>query len=122
MSAAAVLPELRGWVDARLRKLTPPFLAEGRDMGSTVFPQAEYKFYLYASPRVRAERRVLERTQDLESVEAALGSDYSEANVKRATENAVDPGLLLGDRFASAEYRAHLAGVFTQRAIAQATA
>ncbi len=58
----------------------------------------------------------------LESVEAALGSDYSEANVKRATENAVDPGLLLGDRFASAEYRAHLAGVFTQRAIAQATA
>ena len=58
----------------------------------------------------------------LESVEAALGSDYSEQNVKRATENAVDPGLLLGDRFASAEYRAHLAGVFTQRAIAQATA
>ena len=58
----------------------------------------------------------------LEKVEAALGSDYSEANVKRATENAVDPGLLLGDRFASAEYRAHLAGVFAQRAIAQATA
>jgi carbon-monoxide dehydrogenase medium subunit len=58
----------------------------------------------------------------LESVEAALGSDYSEANVQKATQNAVDPGLLLGDRFASAEYRAHLAGVFTQRAIAQATA
>lgn len=72
VSAAAVLPELRGWVDARLRKLTPPFLAEGRDMGSTVFPHADHKFYLYATPRVRAERRVLERQQDLESVEAAL--------------------------------------------------
>jgi len=72
VSAAAVLPELRGWVDAQLRAVKPPFLAEGRDMGSTVFPHAEYKFYLYASPRVRAERRVLERDQDVESVEAAL--------------------------------------------------
>ncbi len=72
VSAAAVLPELREWVDAQLRGLTPPFLAEGRDMGSAVFPEAEYKFYLDASPRVRAERRVKERQQDVESVEAAL--------------------------------------------------
>ncbi len=72
VSAAAVLPELRQWVNAQLRGLTPPFLAEGRDMGSTVFPNAEHKFYLYASPRVRAERRVRERQQDLDSVEAAL--------------------------------------------------
>ncbi len=72
VSAAAVLPELREWVNAQLRGLTPPFLAEGRDMGSAVFPQAEYKFYLDASPRVRAERRVKERQQDVASVEAAL--------------------------------------------------
>lgn len=72
VSAAAALPELRGWVDAQLRAVKPSFLAEGRDMGSTVFPQADHKFYLYASPRVRAERRVLERDQDVESVEAAL--------------------------------------------------
>lgn len=72
VSAAAVLPELRGWVNAQLRRLPPPFLAEGRDMGSTVFPQAEYKFYLHASPRVRAERRVRERQLDVDSVEAAL--------------------------------------------------
>ena len=58
----------------------------------------------------------------LSRVEQALGSDYSESNVAAATQNAVDAGDLLGDRFASAEYRAHLAGVFTQRAIAQATA
>jgi aerobic carbon-monoxide dehydrogenase medium subunit len=58
----------------------------------------------------------------LTRVEQALGSDYSEANVQQATQNAVDAGELLGDRFASAEYRAHLAGVFTRRAIAQAMA
>jgi CMP/dCMP kinase len=72
VSAAAVLPDLREWVNTQLRRLPPPFLAEGRDMGSTVFPEAEYKFYLHASPRVRAERRVRERQQDLDSVEAAL--------------------------------------------------
>jgi CMP/dCMP kinase len=72
VSAAAALPELREWVNTQLRRLPPPFLAEGRDMGSTVFPQAEYKFYLHASPRVRAERRVRERQQDVDSVEAAL--------------------------------------------------
>ncbi|WP_424950870.1 (d)CMP kinase [Deinococcus sp.] len=72
VSTVAALPELRDWVNAQLRALTPPFLAEGRDMGSTVFPQADHKFFLYASPRVRAGRRVLERDQSIESVEAAL--------------------------------------------------
>lgn len=30
---------------------------EGRDIGTVVFPDAEFKFYLEAEPRVRAERR-----------------------------------------------------------------
>ncbi|MFC4454644.1 (d)CMP kinase [Deinococcus sonorensis] len=72
VSAVAQLQPLREWVNDHLRQLPPPFVAEGRDMGTNVFPQAEYKFYLTASPRVRAERRVQERTADLESVEAAL--------------------------------------------------
>lgn len=33
---------------------------EGRDMGTTVFPKAEFKFFLTARPAVRAERRYLE--------------------------------------------------------------
>ncbi|MCJ7544836.1 MAG: (d)CMP kinase, partial [Phycisphaerae bacterium] len=33
------------------------FVTEGRDQGSVVFPEADVKFYLDASPRVRAERR-----------------------------------------------------------------
>ncbi len=32
-------------------------VAEGRDMGTVVFPQAEHKFYLDASPAERARRR-----------------------------------------------------------------
>jgi cytidylate kinase len=33
---------------------------EGRDMGTVIFPEAEVKFFLDASPRVRAERRYRE--------------------------------------------------------------
>jgi CMP/dCMP kinase len=36
-------------------------VAEGRDMGTVVFPEAEYKFFLTASPEIRAERRYKER-------------------------------------------------------------
>jgi CMP/dCMP kinase len=37
-----------------------PLVAEGRDMGSVIFPEAPFKFYLEASPRVRAKRRQLQ--------------------------------------------------------------
>ena len=72
VSAVAQLPEIREWVNDRLRALPPPFVAEGRDMGTAVFPQAEAKFFLTASARVRAQRRVHERQDDVDKVEAAL--------------------------------------------------
>lgn len=38
-----------------------PIVAEGRDVGSVVFPNARAKFFLTASPQARAKRRYLER-------------------------------------------------------------
>ncbi|EYB67378.1 cytidylate kinase [Deinococcus phoenicis] len=72
VSVVAALPEVRAWVDAQLRALPEPFVAEGRDMGTNVFPHADAKFYLTASPRVRAERRAQERPEDVPAIEAAL--------------------------------------------------
>ena len=72
VSRVAALPEVRAWVDAQLRALPEPFVAEGRDMGTNVFPHAGAKFYLTASPRVRAERRAKERPEDVPAIEAAL--------------------------------------------------
>jgi cytidylate kinase len=51
---------------------TGKIVAEGRDMGTVVFPQAAYKFFLDARPEVRAARRV--RQLQLRGVEA----DYLE--------------------------------------------
>ena len=45
---------------------------EGRDIGSVVFPDAEMKLYLTASPRVRAERRVEEAGGDVDEIERSI--------------------------------------------------
>lgn len=45
---------------------------EGRDIGSVVFPDAELKLFLTASPRVRAERRVAEAGGDVNEIEAQI--------------------------------------------------
>jgi cytidylate kinase len=45
---------------------------EGRDIGSVVFPNAELKLFLTASPRVRAERRVAEAGGDVDEMEASI--------------------------------------------------
>ena len=47
---------------------------EGRDIASVVFPDAELKLYLTASPRVRAERRVAEAGGDVDEMEAAIAA------------------------------------------------
>jgi cytidylate kinase len=47
---------------------------EGRDIGSVVFPDAELKLYLTASPRTRAERRVGEAGGDVDEIERAIAA------------------------------------------------
>lgn len=47
---------------------------EGRDIGSVVFPDAELKLYLTASPRTRANRRVAEAGGDVDEIEAAIAA------------------------------------------------
>ncbi|MEW6659488.1 MAG: (d)CMP kinase [Thermodesulfobacteriota bacterium] len=61
-SRVAVLPRVRSWVSAKLRywARNGGVVAEGRDLGTVVFPQAEVKFYLDAALETRAARRGLD--------------------------------------------------------------
>ena len=52
---AAVREALLGW--QRDYAKPPGLVADGRDMGSVVFPQAQVKIFLTASPEERAKRR-----------------------------------------------------------------
>ena len=58
-SKVAVLPRVREALLERQRayRRSPGLVADGRDMGSVVFPDAQAKVFLTASAEVRAERR-----------------------------------------------------------------
>lgn len=51
---------IRSWLVAEQRKMPKLgfILMEGRDIGTNVFPDAKYKFFLTASPEERARRRL----------------------------------------------------------------
>lgn len=58
-SIYAAIPEVRQALLARQRETRRPpgLVADGRDLGSVVFPDAVLKIFLTATPKVRAERR-----------------------------------------------------------------
>lgn len=59
-SKVAVVPELRAALLERQRAFAqaPGLVADGRDMATSIFPEAQAKIYLTASAESRAERRV----------------------------------------------------------------
>lgn len=58
-SKIAVFPRVREALLGRLRAFAKPpgLVADGRDMGTVVFPEARFKLYLEASAEERAKRR-----------------------------------------------------------------
>ena len=59
VSNYAKKPEIRKFVFDQLRKSAESnsLVVDGRDIGTVVFPDADFKFFLIAEPRIRAERR-----------------------------------------------------------------
>lgn len=59
-SKIAVFPEVREALLYRQRnfRVAPGLVADGRDMGTIVFPDAKLKIFLDAAPEARAERRM----------------------------------------------------------------
>ena len=59
-SKVAVIPELRAALLARQHAFAqaPGLVADGRDMATAIFPEAQAKIYLTASAQSRAQRRV----------------------------------------------------------------
>lgn len=92
-SQVAALPRVRNALLARqqaFREL-PGLVADGRDMGTVVFPDAELKIFLTASAEARAERRyrqLLEKGFDASL--AALVEDI-QARDARDTQRSVAP-------------------------------
>lgn len=59
VSPIATVPEVRNYVDKKLREFgrKKRIVMDGRDIGTTVFPDAELKIFMTADPLIRAQRR-----------------------------------------------------------------
>jgi len=84
VSPVAAEPTVRAHVTQWLRDMAElgELVMEGRDIGTVVFPDAPYKFYLDASPEERARRRHAE----MEEVEAEMSVGDVHASLKRRDE------------------------------------
>jgi cytidylate kinase len=64
VSSIAAIPVVREWVNSRLRAMVRAgqnVVVDGRDIGTVVFPEADLKIFLTASPEARAGRRISQR-------------------------------------------------------------
>jgi cytidylate kinase len=66
VSRVSRVPTVRGIVVRQMRDYARSYdlVVEGRDIGSVVFPDTPYKFYLDASPKVRLRRRAAQGQRD----------------------------------------------------------
>jgi len=66
VSVVSTIVEVREFIVAQLRNFVDwdNLVMEGRDIGSVVFPETPYKFYLDASPEVRLQRRAAQQLHD----------------------------------------------------------
>lgn len=78
-SKIATVPEVRAFQKQAQQDLgrSVSLVAEGRDMGTVIFPQARHKFFLDARPEVRAMRRfkqykAMGKDADLTELEASI--------------------------------------------------
>lgn len=80
VSAVSLVPRVRERLVALQRAYADrvDVVMEGRDIGSAVFPHTPYKFYIDASPEVRAQRRSAQGEND--SIAARDSIDSSRRN------------------------------------------
>jgi CMP/dCMP kinase len=92
-SKVAALPAVRAALLERQRRfaVAPGLVADGRDMGTVVFPQAQVKIFLTASAEERAQRRYKQLKQKGVTANlAALSREIAERDQRDSTR-AISP-------------------------------
>jgi len=92
-STVSALPAVREKLTAMQRQIGTQgcVVAEGRDMGTVVFPEASNKFYLDARPEARAGRRALQLRERGETVDEEKLLEMTIARDKQDSEREIAP-------------------------------
>jgi cytidylate kinase len=100
-SRVAIHPKLRRRLVKLQRSLAvaPGIVMEGRDIGTVVFPKADIKIFLTASPEARARRRVEQFTAAGETADVAAIEAGIRERDRRDSERAVSPLLQAPDAY-----------------------
>jgi cytidylate kinase len=93
VSKIAALPYVRKFALKSQRDLAQghSIVMDGRDIGTVVFPEAKHKFFLDASPEVRAQRRWEEMQQQGSTVSLEAILENIRARDKEDSERAIAP-------------------------------
>lgn len=103
VSPISALAPVREYVDRKLRELgsRKRVVIDGRDIGSTVFPDAELKIFMTADPEVRAMRRLKEMQAKGEDVkfedvlENVRERDYIDSHRKVSPLTRAEDAIIL---------------------------
>ena len=103
VSPIATVPQVRDFVDRKLREFGKKkrIVMDGRDIGTTVFPDAELKIFMTATPEIRAERRGAEMRAKGEDVKIEdvmknlLERDYIDSHRETSPLSKADDAIVL---------------------------
>jgi cytidylate kinase len=101
VSLVAKMRPVRAWVDEQMRRCAREgaIVVDGRDMGTAVFPAAQLKIFLVASPSERARRRLLQRLDrtPLDEEIAAEAEALMQRDAKDAAQTQQAPDAVVID-------------------------
>ena len=92
-SMVARIPEVRSGLLKRQRefRVSPGLVADGRDMGTRIFPDASVKIFLTASPEVRAQRRYRQLKDKVAGVSLSLTLEGIRERDRKDLERIASP-------------------------------
>ena len=124
VSPIATVPEVRNFVDKKLREFGEKkrIVMDGRDIGTTVFPDAELKIFMTADPMVRARRRADEMkakgmSADLQDVlKNLLERDYIDSHREVSPLTQAEDAIVLDNSYMTMEDQLEwLKGIIKER-------
>lgn len=124
VSPIATVPQVRNFVDKKLREFGQKkrIVMDGRDIGTTVFPEAELKIFMTASAEIRAERRAAEMRAKGEEVSIEevkknlLERDYIDSHRETSPLSKADDAIVLDNSdMTMADQMVWLKGIMAER-------
>ena len=124
VSPIATVPQVRTFVDRKLREFgrKKRIVMDGRDIGTTVFPEAELKIFMTASTDIRAERRAAEMRAKGEEVSLEevrknlLERDYIDSHRESSPLTQAKDAIVLDNSYMTmADQMVWLKGIMAER-------